>query len=147
MKSISKKTVYFHIAFAVFSLLTIFVILISFKADDETNKSNLKFISEYKWEVDEKPVDIIHITIPSEFDPVFSAYSKILSRDGFDLSAYRGKRAVRYSYNVTNHRESANGLIRINIIICDDKIIAADISSIASDGFILPISNTSGIIQ
>ena len=146
MKLIPKKTTDFHIVFAIFSILTIFAILIFFKADNEINKSNIEFINGYKWEVEEKPTDIVHITIPEEFDPVFAAYSKIVSRDGYDLNIYRGKGATRYSYKVINHRDSNSGLIRINITVCDNKIIAADISSLAADGFILPISNTSGII-
>ncbi len=142
-----KRITSFHIIFATFSILTIFAILIFFKADSEINESNIDFINAYNWEVEEKPADIAHITIPEEFDPVFSAYSKIVSRDGYDLNMYRGKRATRYSYKVLNHKDSDSGLIRINIIICDDSIIAADISSLAVDGFVLPISNTSGIIQ
>lgn len=137
----------FHIIFATFSILTIFAILIFFKADSKINESNISFINAYNWEVEENPADIAHITVPADFDPVFSAYSKIVSRDGYELNMYRGKRATRYSYKVLNHKDSDSGLIRINIIICDDNIIAADISSLAADGFVLPISNTSGIIQ
>lgn len=124
--------------FAAAALLIVFIVVI-FRADDSINQANLEYISSYGWQVEEKPADIAYLTIPEEFDAVFNAYNKIAGEGGFDLKSYAGTRAVRYSYTVTNHPESDSGLIRINIFICREKIVAADISSLAPGGFIKPI--------
>lgn len=128
------------------ALCFIAVIILMFRADDDINRSNLEYISSFGWQVDEKPVDIAYLTIPKNFDSVFSAYSEVAQSGGFDLSACAGIRVVRYSYTVLNHKDSDGGLIRINIFLSKNKIVCADICSLAPDGFVLPLSDNSGIV-
>lgn len=146
MKHISSETSKFNITFIIFSVFLIALIMFFFKSDEAVNKSNIEFISSYGWMVEDVPSDITHITVPEEFDSIFEAYAEAISADGFNLYAYRGKKVTRYSYTVTNHKASSDGLIRINLMVFDKEIIAADISSLSSDGFIYPISYTSDII-
>lgn len=122
------------------AVLIIFI-LIFFGTDDKINKSNLEYISSFGWQVDEKPCDIAYLTVPNEFDAVFSAYNNIVKDGGFDLSQYTGAHIVRYSYKVYNHRDSDSGLVRINIFLLRGKIISADISSLAPNGFVQALTN------
>ncbi len=129
------------------ALFLIAVIIMLLRVDNDINRANLEYIHSYGWQVAEKPVDIAYLTIPEEFDLVFSAYNEVAASGGFDLTAYAGIRVVRYSYRVLNHRDSDRGLIRINIFLSKDEIVCADICSLAPDGFVLPISDTSGIVH
>lgn len=137
----------FNIVFLIFATVLAAIILYLFHTDGKLNRSNIEFINSYNWQVDEKPVSISYVSVPESFDPIFSAYCEIITEDGFDFYAYRGKRVTRYSYKVINHNTSADGLIRVNIFVYKNKIVAADISNISSDGFVLPIGDTSGLSE
>ena len=117
--------------------------ILFFKTDSETNASNIKYINEFGWSVEETPTDIQHLTIPDSTDRVFAAYAdKLNNQSLFNLC---GKRVCRYSYKVLNHSDSDCGMIRINLIVYDGEIVASDISSLSENGFILPINDTSNI--
>ena len=122
------------------------VILLLFGADSQVNQENLSFIHSFGWQVDESPEEISHLTIPSVFDSVFSAYNATIAGTGFDLTPYQGVRATRYTYRVLNHKDSESGLVRIQVFVTKDGIIAAHICSLKPDGFFLPIHDTSGQI-
>lgn len=129
------------------ALFTVGVIFLLFGSDSKTNQSNLDFIRSFGWEVQEKPKQISHITIPKEFNPVFEAYIALENGAGFSLSDHHGERATRYSYQVTNHKESGTDLIRANVYVTKSGIIAGDICSLAPNGFIRAISDTTDIIE
>jgi hypothetical protein len=78
------------------------------------------------------------ITIPSEFSDVYEKYNELQRKQGFDLRRHKGKSAVSYTFNVTGYVDK-NGKpdsdVQIHIIVCDGKIIAADIASTKLDGF------------
>ncbi len=112
------------------------IIMVLFGSDSKVNNSNLEYIRSLGWQVDEKCADISYLTIPSEFDSVFLAYNNIISNGGFDLTEYKGCRAVRYSYTVLNFTNVPNEPVRINLFIYKGKIISADISSLSPEGFI-----------
>lgn len=130
---------------AIMIMFTVFTIIF-LKTDININHRNIEYIKSFGWEVDNKPVDTMSISLPSSSDSIFSAYCKTME-PLFDLSQFSGKRVLRYSYKVKNHIESSSNMIRINILIYEENIISADISSLMENGFILPIDNTSGIIQ
>lgn len=49
------------------------------------------FMAAYGWEVEEEPLEIQEVLIPSEFDETYEKYNYIQKQQGFDLSRYRGK--------------------------------------------------------
>lgn len=118
------------------------VIFLLFSADDSVNTQNIEYIQSFGWTVDPHPTEIAHLTIPQEFDVIYETYNAIEKDAGFDLSAYSGVRVTRYSYKVTNHVQSENGLIRANVFIHDGQIIAADLCSLDVGGFMIPLSDT-----
>lgn len=121
------------------AIILVIFIMIMFGADARLNNSNIEYITSLGWEVDEKCADISYFSIPEEFDSVYCAYNNIVKDANFDLSLHRGRRAVRYSYNVLNY-PSPHTTARINIILADGEIISADISSYGADGFIKPLT-------
>lgn len=120
------------------------IILLLFGADSQVNQENLAYIQSFGWQVDEKPEEISHLTVPDRFDAVFSAYNQAIAPSGFDLTPYRGVRATRYTYRVLNHKESPSGLVKIQIFVTKKGIIASHICSFKPAGFFLPINDTSG---
>lgn len=103
----------------------------------ETADDRLKFISDLGWIVDEEPVEVRQIAIPQEFDDVYSNYNKIQLSQGYDLTKYAGRSAKRWTYIIRNYPDvsSDEDYVRINLLVCDGKIIGGDVCSIKLDGF------------
>lgn len=96
----------------------------------------LRFISSFGWEVDSEPDEIREIIIPAEFDEVYESYNELQLSQGYDLSAYAGERAKNWSFTVLNYPGYENEeFIKINILICDNKVIGGDVCSVKLDGF------------
>ncbi len=129
------------------ALATVGIIFLLFGTDSGINERNLEMLRSYGWEVEEEPEEICRLTIPEEFDAVFSVYHELSREAGFDLEAYRGKPVTRYTYRVLNHKDSADGLVRANVFVCRDGILAADISSLEPEGFLQPVTDSSGQIS
>lgn len=142
VKSKHSPYIQVHALIIAAAAVMIFSITLFFSSDDKINQANLDYISSLGWQVAEKPVDIAYITIPAEFDGVFTAYNNIVKSGGFDLAQYAGTNAVRYSYSVLNYPDSKNGSVRINIIVHRSKIISADLSSVAEERFVLPLTQS-----
>ena len=123
-------------AIIIVAVITLSFILIFFVADEEINQANLEYIQACGYVPEPSPAEVSYISIPETLDAVYSAYNAIISEGGFDLSKYAGKTVMRYSYNIQNHTDDA---VRINILVYRKKIIAADISSLVENGFILPL--------
>ncbi len=78
------------------------------------------------------------ITIPSEFSNVYEKYNELQRKQGFDLRRHKGKSAVSYTFNVIGYVDKSgkpDSDVQIHIIVCDGKIVAADIASTKLDGF------------
>lgn len=103
----------------------------------ETADDRLKFISDHGWIVDEEPVEVRQIAIPQEFDDVYSNYNEIQLSQGYDLTKYAGRSAKRWTYIIRNYPDVSENedYVRINLIVCDGKIIGGDVCSIKLDGF------------
>ena len=101
----------------------------------KTDADRKNFLSQFGIEVAERIVEEREVTIPSEFDKVFAAYNELQKEQGFDLSKYRKKTVMRYTYEVTNFRDY-DGTVYVNLIIYRNRVIGADIASADVSGFI-----------
>ena len=99
----------------------------------------IKFLSQYGWTVNENPIEECEITIPKEFDKVMTTYNEIQKQQGLDLTKYQRKSAKRYTFQVTNYPDY-EGTVYANVIVYRDKVIAGDICSSDSRGFIQTLS-------
>lgn len=101
-----------------------------------THEERMAFISQYGWEIDEEPVEVQEVIIPSEFDETYNAYNEIQKGQGFDLTVYAGMRAKRWTYTIKNYAGYENkDCIRVNILVYDGLVIGGDVCSIELDGF------------
>ena len=108
-----------------------------------TNEDRVAFLTACGYTAEPEPV-LGEVSIPKEFNEVFTRYNTLQQSQGFDLTAYAGKRAKRYVYQVTKDGETASA----TLIIYRDTVIAADLSSTEGEGFLralLPPAGTGSV--
>ena len=117
----------------VISILTITGSCLAFSS--ARNNENIEFLNSYGWEVLETPLEKVNITIPETFDDVYNNYNSIQLEAGLDLSKYKGKSAIRYTYSVLNYPEDVGEEVRANISVVENIPIAGDIMTTSISGF------------
>lgn len=100
----------------------------------KSNEDRVAFIEGFGLKVKTDPVTEESFSVPDDFDRVIMGYNQIQKSQGLDLSKYKGKRVTHYAYEVTNY--DYEGTVYVNLIVHRNKIIAADISSLAGGGFV-----------
>ena len=86
------------------------------------------FLSQFGWEIDREPLEVKTVTVPSEFDKVFSAYNEIQKAQGLNLSRYRGKEVTRYTFRVLNCEDTTLPVCA-NVLVYRNRVIGGDIYS------------------
>lgn len=144
----SIKSKHIKVAFLVlFVIITVISLAILSQDSKETGKSGMSikaatheermaFLSQYGWELDEEPVEVQEVIIPSEFDDTYNAYNEIQKAQGFDLTVYAGMRVKRWTYKIKNYKGyEGKDCIRTNILVYDGLVIGGDVCSVELDGF------------
>lgn len=99
-------------------------------------QERIAFLSQFGWQVNEEPTEVVEIIIPNEFSDVYENYNQLQIGDGFNLKDYCGKRVKRWTYQVINYPSyEETDLIFANVLIYDGKVIGGDICNIELDGF------------
>ena len=93
------------------------------------------FLSQFGWAVDTAPIETKTVTIPAEFDKIFSAYNELQKEQGLDLSKYKRKEVTRYTFSVTNY-EGFEGQVYANVLVYRNRVIGGDICSADVTGFV-----------
>jgi len=101
----------------------------------KTNEDRIAFLAQYGWEVSGTPVEEVTLSIPSEFDKIMKTYNELQKQQGLDLSKYKGRDVMRYTYEITNYPNHA-GKVLANVIVCKNRVIGGDICSTDISGFI-----------
>ena len=101
----------------------------------KTNEDRIAFLKQFGWEVTGEAIGGESVTIPSEFDKIFGGYNEIQRRQGLDLSKYKGKEMMRYTYEITNY-PNYEGKVMANILVYRGKVVGGDICSADVKGFI-----------
>ena len=87
------------------------------------------------------------VTIPDEFGEVYERYNELQKRQGFDLSRYRSREAVVYTFPAVSVDGVHTDFAEAHVMVCDDKVIGGDVAGVSLDGEMLPLvsrSDTSG---
>jgi hypothetical protein len=112
----------------------------------KTNDDRKMFFSQFGWTVSEQASEEKEMTIPDEFDRVFTGYNEIQKEQGLDLSKYKNKKVTRYTYEITNYPDY-EGKVYGNIIVYKNRVVGGDICSADPSGFVhgfaKPADNTS----
>lgn len=100
----------------------------------KTNDDRIKFFSQFGWQIDPEAVESVEVTIPEEFDKIFTAYNELQKRQGLDLAKYKGKNVRRYTYRVTNY-DGYDGTVYASILVYRNRVVAGDVCSADTNGF------------
>ena len=92
-------------------------------AEDAAN-----FLAQFGWEVDREPTEVKTVTVPEEFDKVFSAYNEIQKAQGLNLSRYRGKEVTRYTFRILNCEDTTLP-VYANVLVYRNRVIGGDVYS------------------
>lgn len=101
----------------------------------KSNDDRMQFIEQFGWKVESQPLEEAKITIPSEFDKVFIGYNELQKQQGLNLSKYKNKDMMRYTYIITNY-PAYDGIVYANIVVYRNKVVAGDVCSADVNGFI-----------
>lgn len=100
----------------------------------KNSEERIGFLSQFGWEVQVEPIEVSEITIPSKFNDTYENYNNIQKEQGLDLSKYKNKTCIKYTYQVLNYKNAPGG-IRANILVLNNKVIGGDICSVELNGF------------
>lgn len=109
------------------------------RSHGKTEEQRQQFIAQLGWQVESEPAEAIEVVIPKKFDEIYQSYNLIQKEQGMDLLKWRGKRCMKYSYNVLNYPAQQQN-IRLNLLVCGGKIIGGDVCSLGLDGFMHGLS-------
>ncbi len=102
----------------------------------KTNEDRVKFLSQFGYEVSEDPIETVEITLPEKFDKVYAGYNELQKAQGLDLSKYRRKTVMRYTYEVKNYDGYNGGRVLANVIVYRGRVIGGDVCSADPQGFV-----------
>lgn len=102
--------------------------------DGSTTQKRVAFLQNYNWQVDAGSEQAKTITIPYEFDNVYTAYNNIQKAQGFDLCDYKGKQVSLYTLKINNYPNDSR-YVFASILVCENKIIGGDVHSTELSGF------------
>lgn len=125
--------------FIIVLLITLIALFFLFFSTD-INTINKNFLSAFAIITGNEPVSVEEIIIPEDFDKVYENYNFLQIQAGFDLSDFKGRKAVRYTYKITNFPEDIKRDVFANVICVDNTPVGGDIFCPAIDGFMLPLN-------
>lgn len=97
-----------------------------------------EYITSFGPKIDVKQCKVDTITVPYEFSEVYSSYNELQKSQGFDLERYKGIELTRYTYPVLNYPDNGKSVF-VEVLTLDGRVVAADIYSTDSDGFMMPL--------
>ena len=99
-----------------------------------TDADRRAFLKQFGWEVSDKEPFYEEVSIPKEFDAIFTAYNDMQKAQGLDLQKYGGKVCHHYRYEITNY--DADEPVYANLLVYRGRVIGGDIASAKSGGFV-----------
>ena len=98
------------------------------------------FFKQFGFDIITPPLECTEITLPQTMNAVYKNYNRIQEQIGLDLTPYLGKTVSRVTYELVDHPFDTTDQVRGNLLIYQDRVIAGDIMTIASDGFMVPLN-------
>ena len=102
------------------------------------NSDRVAFIESFGVKVNATPTEEKTFRLPEDFDRIVAGYNEIQKSQGLDLQRYANKKVTRFTYEVTNFKDTGRA-VYVNMFIYRGRIIAVDISSGGANGFVYPL--------
>lgn len=97
------------------------------------NDARIEFLKGFGWEVAASPTESGQVKIPNQPSDVFDRYNQLQKSQGYDLTQYAGKTAMRYVYKVTNY-PGATDPVYATVLVYKNQIIGGDITDTSATG-------------
>ena len=97
------------------------------------NAHRVDFLRDMGWQVKDEPVQAGKVKMPRQTSAVYERYNNLQKSQGYDLSDYAGKKAMRYVYEVTNY-PGAGDPVFATILVFQDRIIGGDVTDTGKGG-------------
>lgn len=110
----------------------------------KSNEDRIDFLRNYGIEVKKEPAEILEVTVPGEFDGVYSKYNEMQKAEGLDLEKYHNKQVKRYTYVVTNYNYA--GTVYANLLVYKNNVIGGDVCTADVNGFVRGFTEGNNII-
>ncbi len=125
---------------AVAALILAMILLVSGEDTTQTaapavsgNDGRVQFLKDFGWDVTNSPVESGQVKIPKDTSEVFDRYNTLQKGQGYDLTEYAGKNAMRFVYKVSNY-PGATEPVYATLLVYKNKIIGGDITDTAPGG-------------
>lgn len=112
----------------------------------KTNEDRVNFLAQFGWTVAKQPLEEVAVTIPDEFDAVFMEYNNLQKELGLDLSRYKRKDVMRYTYQVNNY-PGYDGVVYASVLVYKNKVIGGDLCSADVNGFVTSLKGEAETAQ
>lgn len=99
------------------------------------NDARVKFLADLGWEVTTTPKESGQVKIPAQSSAVFDRYNALQLSQGYDLTAYAGKKVMRYVYQINNY-PGATAPVYATLLYYKNNIIGGDITDTSAGGHI-----------
>ena len=99
------------------------------------NDARVQFLRDFGWQVTTSPVESGQVKIPEEAGEVFGRYNTLQKQQGYDLSRYAGKTAMRYVYKVNNY-PGATEPVYATLLVYKNQVIGGDVTDTSAKGHI-----------
>ena len=110
------------------------------------NDARVQFLKDFGWDVTPSPVESSQVKIPGNDTEVYRRYNSLQQSQGYDLTPYAGKTAMRYVYQVNNY-PGATEPVYATLLVHKNEIIGGDVTDTAAkgkvQGFKMPKTSTS----
>ncbi len=136
----------FFICFIILAAIAFVVIIIKLAsrkagldADLLSVSDAAEYLSGFGWSVSDAAES--EVTIPASFSDTYKQYNEIQKDQGFDLYKYRTDTVKKYTFTVQNYPGDSQEqrTVYANVLVFKGRIIGADITCPALDGFVLPV--------
>lgn len=99
------------------------------------NEDRIAYLEQLGWTVSAEPIAVEELLIPETFDASYEEYLALQAEQGFDLTAYCGKRVKRYTYEITNYPTGESG-VQAALLVYKNNVIGGEVLSASPDGFL-----------
>lgn len=97
------------------------------------NDARVQFLKDLGWDVASSPVETSQVKIPTQSTEVFDRYNALQKRQGYDLTAYAGKTAMRFVYKINNY-PGATEPVYATLLVYKNRIIGGDVTDTSPGG-------------
>ena len=111
-----------------------------------TNDGRVKFLQDFGWQAAASPVESSQVKIPKETSEVFDRYNTLQKSQGYDLTQYAGKTAMRFVYKIENY-PGATEPVYATLLVYKNQVIGGDITDTAAKGQIRGFKMPAGTEQ